>query len=316
MTAPRDPDRLIRAFLDEGRDGAARPGLRRGPRPTSTEHVSGSSSARGGNLACPASRGSRSRPRPSLVVAVLGINLLPSSNVGGLGSPSPSTRPSTGAATSPSAVPTPPSSTGATASLAPLSYEWPKPLQAGTYTTPFIWKIPFSVSFTVPDGWESRDVEVLRGSTLSVSVQLVDNVYADPCKPTERAPKVNSSVLALSTALAALPGADTTAPILTTLAGYSSWSLDISIPASGRCPPGQSYSFWTNAPASVVSGRGPMGPLTWGAELPNSRIWILDVEGVRLVISAQWSSDATSADRAELQAVVDSIRIVPPTGSR
>ena len=55
-----------------------------------------------------------------------------------------------------------------------------------------------------------------------------------------------------------------------------------------------------------------MGPLTWGAELPNSRIWILDVDGVRLVISGLWPSDATPADLAELQAVIDSIRIVPP----
>jgi hypothetical protein len=38
-------------------------------------------------------------------------------------------------------------------------------------------------------------------------------------------------------------------------------------------------------------------------------VWILDVDGIRYVISALWSAAATPADLTELQAVIDSIRI-------
>ena len=49
MTASRDTERLIRAFLDEGDVGAALSASSTRFAPTSTEPISGSSSARGGH---------------------------------------------------------------------------------------------------------------------------------------------------------------------------------------------------------------------------------------------------------------------------
>ena len=40
------------------------------------------------------------------------------------------------------------------------------------------------------------------------------------------------------------------------------------------------------------------------------RLWILDVDGERLVIDASTLPDATAEDRAELERVVDSIRFL------
>jgi len=43
------------------------------------------------------------------------------------------------------------------------------------------------------------------------------------------------------------------------------------------------------------------------------RIWILDVQGQRLVIDAGYMPSATTAERAELNCIVHSIRILNPT---
>ena len=42
------------------------------------------------------------------------------------------------------------------------------------------------------------------------------------------------------------------------------------------------------------------------------RLWVLDVDGQRLVIDATYSPDATDADRAEQVQVLESLRFVVP----
>ena len=42
------------------------------------------------------------------------------------------------------------------------------------------------------------------------------------------------------------------------------------------------------------------------------RVWALDVEGERLVITAAHGPDATPAERAELLRMVETLELVPP----
>ena len=121
-----------------------------------------------------------------------------------------------------------------------LEYTWPTDLEAGTYTTSLIWDTPVIVTFTVPEGWTSRDVEVIKDSVsrtgevggsrgLSVVFSLADNVYADPCARTLLDPPIGGTVDDFATALARLPGLDATAPEPVTFAGHRGRYLEFTV---------------------------------------------------------------------------------------
>ena len=242
-----------------------------------------------------------------LVVAVAAVTIGPRGNPGSAGAASgpPASAPTPTAIGSPASAATAAVSPGSS----PPTYIWPARLAAGTYTTRLSWDVPFTVTFSVPDGWDSRDVEVVRDPTLSVTFQLVDDLYADPCRHLPRETKLGPSVDDLASGLAALPGLDATAPVPVALAGYSGKYLEYSVRNDIGCEPADFY-LWTNPEGSILPVN-PLGPPIWAAVLANARVWILDVDGVRYVISSQWSDAATPADLAELQGVVDSIRIQP-----
>jgi hypothetical protein len=226
------------------------------------------------------------------IIAVVGYNLLPgpSSNVGG-----------PAAAPSPAPIPSP--------SASPTSYTWPGDMAPGTYTTRFIWDTPFSVTLTVPEGWQSRDIEVIKDPTLAVAFNLVGNVYQDPCGQVLRSPSLGGSVDELAEALSTMTGIDATAPVPVTLSGYPGTYVEFDVREDIDCAPSD-FRIWDD-PADSYLPVGPKGPPYWTAEQPNHRVWILDVDGVRYVVSALSSDRATPADLAELQAVIDSIHIGP-----
>ena len=231
-----------------------------------------------------------------IVVAIGGFALLSRPPTGpGNASPSPSASPT------PSVAPSP----------TPLVYTWPIALTPGAYTTRLIWDIPFELGFTVPEGWQSRDVEVVNGGTLAVAFHLAGNTFRDPCGRVEIDPPTGSTVDDLANALAAMPAFDATGPTPVTTGGIADGRyLELSVRDDAGC---ETPGMW-NDPPDAYNGAGPVGPPSWGAELANMRMWILDVDGVRLVVSALWSDTATPAELDELQAVVDSVRIVPTSG--
>jgi hypothetical protein len=235
-----------------------------------------------------------------VVVAIVGWNLLPGRDaVGPGGSPVP-TQPAS-ASPSPSPSPTP-------------AYAWPTPLAAGQYTTRFIWDVPFELTFAVPAGWESRDIEIVQDDVAAVAFNLVDNVYSDPCRRVLRDPPLGGSVDALADALAALPGVDATTPTTVdfdriTPARY----LEVSVRQDAGCASSDFALF--SHPTDSYLPVGPKGPPFFAAELPNLRIWIVDIDGVRLVISALSAREATPSELAALQEVIDSIGILRPDAS-
>jgi len=200
---------------------------------------------------------------------------------------------------SPSA--TPQASASATSGAIPLG-GLIGPIKPGTY----LWDSidTYRVTVTVPDGW-SNDWALLKDD-MSLSVWEVANTYRDPCKSvsTVLTPPLGPTVQDLVAALEQQVGTNPTAPKPVTVAGHAGqlveldWPSDIDVSA---CE-GRDYRLW------VAPGEGdPSRSMSLGA---HTILWIVDVDGSRLVIDADYRPGAAaSAHRAELQALVDSIRI-------
>ena len=311
MTAMRDPDRLIRAFLDEGvaelpdrsydavRAHLDRTRQRAVTRPWRTTSM-------------PRIVGIPLTAAAVLVVVVVLAQLLPGSSVGPGISPRPS--PEQTQTASPTPVSPTPGSTG-------LGYTWPGRLASGTYTTSLIWDTPFAFTFRVPGGdWEARDVEIIRdpvsrvneiGGSRGTSLEFsrVESIFADPCAGTLGDPLAALSVDSTAAGLAALPGARATTPVPTNVGGYAGRYLELvldDIP----CPPAE-YRMWTVNP-NWHRPSAHVGSDVFVAERARFRIWVLDVNGWVLLVAAMAAADATDQDLAQLQSAIDSIRIGPP----
>ena len=87
-----------------------------------------------------------------------------------------------------------------------------------------------------------------------------------------------------------------TTPIDVTLDGYSGKYLDLQVPSDiSKC---EVYRPWE--PGLFAQGPGHR----W-------HLWILDVEGVRVVVESADYEGTTEEVQAELEAMVDSIQIEP-----
>jgi hypothetical protein len=310
MTAPRDPDRLIKAFLAEGqaelpdraydavRDAIDRTRQRvvigpwQEPRSTTLARVAMAAAA-------------------VLIVGVLVIDFLPrSTGFGGLPTPSPSPSPT------PTATPFPAPS--AAALVLPKTGD----LQAGaTYAIEDTNVTPVRFVLSVPAGWETFDYALMGktgGGTQNTSSLrtgfspwLVANVYADPCHwqssgfaITGPSPTVDQ----LATALSQQLGRSGSAPVDVTLGGYSGKKVDLSVPTDfdkSTCD-GAIFKTWLEGGA----GGGGDGGFVYGPGQHNT-VYILDIDGTPLVIDTMYMPTATAADKAELQAVIDSVSFEP-----
>lgn len=306
MTASRDPERLIRAFLDEGPTDlsdrtydAVRSHIDR----TRQRLVIGPwREPRMSNIARFAIAAAA-----VLVVAVVGYSLLP--GPGGSGGPSPTPSPTPTTAASPTATPQP---TGPVA--LPLG-----PVPAGTYVAhPFLAPND-SIGFqlTLPAGWEAGGpagrAPVGVGPTsgyegpdgMSMGFLTVTSLESDPCNWKEGADiEVGPTVDDLATALAANPGYETTVPADVTLGGFSGKRIDVQVPADldlATCDAGQ-FWVWASGDGQAIYAQGPEGRF---------HLWILDVEGSRVLVMTHDFPGTPTDDQAELQAVVDSIQIEP-----
>lgn len=241
-----------------------------------------------------------------VVVAFVGIRLLPGQGNSG-GSP-PSESPS--ASESPSPSPSPMASPNAVHAgvLSPGTYvigpaqkdaffACPEPIAPGCSNT-------MAMMFTVPDGWS--------GALDSIWLTAEENappagagllftrgaaLYSDPCG-VESPPgiPVGPTVEDFATALADHPLLDVTAPVDVTLGGYAGKYLDLQVPSDlAGC---DTYRPWE-------PGLYAQGPAQrW-------HLWILDVAGQRVVVQSTDYAGTSAQDRAELQAIVESIQIQP-----
>jgi hypothetical protein len=188
------------------------------------------------------------------------------------------------------------------------------PLEAGTYLVPSsAWSVAdFTVTF--PAGWSAQYGHVFaqhgdQSNEFGFYGVVVDEIFADSCSgeggTTEAVgPGVEDLVTAL---LAQGGGARTTERESTTLGGYPATRIDIVIPKDldlGKCQMAE-YGFsglqvWYSEPADKYFVLLP-GAL--------ARVYIVDVDGQRQVFMAQLLDPSSKEDRAELDTVLDSIRI-------
>jgi len=207
------------------------------------------------------------------------------------------------------------------------------PLAAGTYvSTPFAsWQrlnscmIPpqpgcqesaddsIRVTFTVPDGWAG-----ISGSGVWLAAEKSSApsgatmgfgrgswLHSDPCLTAAQiaaddAPPdvaVGPSVDEFANALADHPLLDVTDPVPVTLGGHSGKYVDLQLPSDLT---GCNTSYFPWEPGIYAQG-------------PSHRwhLWILDVDGVRVVVQTTDYAGTSAQHLAELSAIVESIQIEP-----
>jgi hypothetical protein len=150
---------------------------------------------------------------------------------------------------------------------------------------------------------------------LAVSFWDVAQVYPTPCDWAGK-PMIDPGrgVDGLATALAKQPLRNATAPIDVELAGfrgkYLEWSVPTDIDFDKAREARALFPHCDEATFQSWTANGWAGDRY--QQLPGQvdRIWILDVDGERLVVDAWYLAAATPEDRAELEHVVDSIRFL------
>jgi hypothetical protein len=163
-------------------------------------------------------------------------------------------------------------------------------------------------TFTLPAGWERVAIDGLawgpNGTRLRFAV--VDNLYVDPCDPTlgVQNPPVGASVDDLALALGTLPGIEIGAVEFNDYFGGFS---GLRIPVTTSVDP----SSCSVEELRLAHTYGFPGFIEAFGDGERHELFIVAVEGTRVVVDAI-SNEETAADvRAELLAVVDSIQITP-----
>lgn len=250
-----------------------------------------------------------------VVVAIVGINLLPGRGGVGVAVPSPTPSPSPTASPSPSPSPSP-----ATFPDGPLA--------AGSYAVqPFVgWEgvcagqvgctdsgttdDSIRITFTLPDGWSGLGGHVIRTAEsysppggASLHFMRGGWLYSKLCGGPGPDIPTGTTVDQFVTALVDHPDLDVTSPVDVTLGGHSGKYLELRAPANtttdelGPDPSGCNYYFvWEPG----IYAQGPNQ--TW-------HIWVLDVNGVRVVVRSDTFPGTTAAVKAQLSAIVASIQI-------
>lgn len=195
-------------------------------------------------------------------------------------------------------------------------------LHAGTYAIRYalldLPGKPFPrVVLTVPDGWTSNDgLAVIRHlddrpRLMAVAFWGVVDVYTNGCHWLGPLIHPGPTVDELAAVLASRPLRNATTPVAVTFGGYHGEYMEWSVPADLKLSDCDRGPGDTDGVFESWTGYGTGG--TDRYEFPGQldRLWILDVEGRRLVVDAYYMPGSTEQDRAELQQVVNSISFKP-----
>jgi len=229
-----------------------------------------------------------------VVVSVIGITRLPGS-----------TMPSAGAATA-----SPPAATDAP-NQAPSASPIPLLPSSGFVIEPGRYLIG-NVSIKVPAGWTAHETLISKdyGSSAEEAGALfavwpISGTFLDPCTDhTLVQPTPGPGIDALADALANQPGTAAPRPTAVTVDGYAAKLVESTVTADiDRCmPAGEGFWLW-------ASPDGDRRYVQGSNEL--NKIYVVDVDGARLTFNARIPAMTTAADRAELDAIVESVDITP-----
>lgn len=176
---------------------------------------------------------------------------------------------------------------------------------------------------TVPDGWLGGrwNVHKARGEDLLVGISVweVDQVYGHPCDWTGTLFDPGPTVDDLATALSGIPLRAATQPVDAALSGFAGKGLEWSVPEDidfADCdaasaddpydayPAGQTYLMsWSTPTGGDNFEHGP-GQL--------DELWILNVDGTRIVIDVWHTPLASAEDINQLEEVIRSLEVLAP----
>ena len=230
-----------------------------------------------------------------VAVAVVGINLLPGGGSGTGGS-----QPSVSPTVAPTASPQP----------SPAALPRSGAIEAGTY---LMRNGTSSFRVTFPAGWDivvedSSDIRKHRDQPGEVifTLFLPDiNVYPDACASEEWPPRTGPSANDLLAALNAQKNSDVSEPAPITIGGRPGISVDVSTPK------GLDIDGCFEGIQRIWSGATGGNYLAFGAPGGTYPVSIVETPSGRIVIATGSDDTATAADKAELQAIIDSIQIEP-----
>jgi hypothetical protein len=195
-------------------------------------------------------------------------------------------------------------------------YAEPQVLAPGRYRAVFLGpegdRDSVGIEIDVPAGWGHDDIYAFAtGPGEDDATRRIDlfagltRVRPDQCSG--RVVRPGPGALALAEVLATLARTRATGPTPVTLSGYSGYRLRLEDPApepaKDRCAGG-----------SAMREIGVATGLAMAESLPGwtSLIWVLDLDGTRVVVNASYGPDVTPAQEAELVAMVESASFVLP----
>jgi hypothetical protein len=161
------------------------------------------------------------------------------------------------------------------------------------------------ITMKLLDGYEGDDVVFGSDDGQGISTWAVGNVFADPCHSngTLLDPPIGSSVDDLVAGLASQKGHPSTAPTDVEVDGYAGKYMEMTVPAAidvADCDHGE-FRTWAD----------PHGCCRYLESGQRDMLWIIDVDGDRLVIDAALGPQTTRQDRADRTEMVESIQIEP-----
>jgi hypothetical protein len=248
------------------------------------------------------------------LVAVLGINVLsPREGVGGRPQtppPSPSPAPSSTPAPSPSNL-TPGRICSATSCLSGALDPGRYSFDAGNIT-------PGRLTFSVPAGWTTQEGFVTKQAAAPGEVLfatwIVTHIYTDVCQWDSTLVAAGTTVDELASLLVAQKGRVASAATDVSVGGFPAKRVELTVPADldvTTCDgtSGGMIRFWPDP------GPDESGGLCCSAVGSTDVVYIVDVAGHRFAVVARHHPASSAEDRAELDAIVDSITIDAPTPS-
>ncbi|MEO8424357.1 MAG: hypothetical protein ABI595_10690 [Actinomycetota bacterium] len=179
-----------------------------------------------------------------------------------------------------------------------------------------------SFSVEAPAMWSSPEGHfvVKSGSgVLGMSVWDVGEVPRHPCHWRGRLYDPGPTVDDLVKALARQPLRNSTTPTDVTLGGYRGRYLEWSVPSDMIVTGDADFEA-----CDVEPSNGHRDFVSWlgdgyGERYQQfagqiDRLWVLDVDGQRLVVDATYAPGTSEADRDELTQIVKSLRVADPAG--
>lgn len=162
-----------------------------------------------------------------------------------------------------------------------------------------------TTTFILPAHWKGYEWYVSGPRRAFIGVSAVGNVFADPCHwiRSLAEPAIGPTVDDLATALANQVGFEGPTSDVT-IGGFNGIRVRQSVPADlniGECDGGE-FRTW-------VGLGGPNDSRNLQGAGQSEESYILDVNGIRLVINVSYFPDTPQAQRDEIQQILDTIQI-------